>query len=428
MASPETETMLPQQPDNNEEKGNTEEKTQIEVKAPPVDDIVKASPRPDDGNGGEDAKIVSPTNVFSFADADEMKKKVRQALLKKEPYNVFDFYHKEGIWRHIATHPVFENVTLGVIALNAIWMWIDTDFNKSESLLEADAIFQVMEHFFCAYFTFEWVCRFMAFKRKLDGLKDGWFKFDSCLVFLMVLETWVFTIMTLAQGGDGGSPLGGQTALLRLFRLLRLSRLLRMLRSLPELMVLIKGMITAMKSVLYVLGMLVAVLYVFSIAFVQLAPNNPPGRLKEDFFLNVPLGMYSLFIHGTFFDDLADFTDQMRAEADEFSGMLALILIFVFMPLASLTIMNMLIGVLCEVVSAVAAEEKEAILTETVTEKMSIMIQGLDTDSNDKISYKEFKQILNIPKALHALQEVGVDPVGIVDFADYFFSPRWPTC
>merc|ERR1719265_578007 len=100
--------------------------------------------------------------------------------------------------------------------------------------MDSGTFFQFMEHAFCTYFTFEWVMRFLSFKVKRNGFKDGWFVFDSLLVFMMVMETWVLLVVMTASGSSGGSPLGGNTSILRLFRLLRLSRLVRMLRSLPE--------------------------------------------------------------------------------------------------------------------------------------------------------------------------------------------------
>eukprot|EP00747_Dinoflagellata_sp_TGD_P142909 gnl/TRDRNA2_/TRDRNA2_176311_c0_seq17.p1 gnl/TRDRNA2_/TRDRNA2_176311_c0~~gnl/TRDRNA2_/TRDRNA2_176311_c0_seq17.p1 ORF type:complete len:505 (+),score=107.91 gnl/TRDRNA2_/TRDRNA2_176311_c0_seq17:214-1515(+) len=341
-----------------------------------------------------------------------MKERVRQTLLKKEEYNVFDFYYKEGAAQAIAKHPAFENVTLAVISLNAVWIAVDTDYNHSETLLEAEWYFQLMEHFFCAYFTFEWVVRFLSFRRKLDGLKDGWFRFDSLLVLLMVVETWFFSIVAL--GGGGANPLGGNTAILRLFRLLRLSRLLRMLKSLPELMILIKGMATAMKSVSYVICLLVIITYVFAIAFVQLAPDG--GYIADQFFAHVPLAMYSLLIYGTFLDNLADFFNAIRDESE-----IGVFLAFCFVFLGCMTVMNMLIGVLCEVISAVAETEREERKTLDVKEKMDGIVRELDSNGNGKISYKEFTSILHIPEALLALQDVGVDPAGLVDFADLFF-------
>merc|ERR1719214_433975 len=103
----------------------------------------------------------------------------------------------------------------------------------------------------------------------------------------MVMETWVMLIV-VAAAGSGESPLGGNTSILRLFRLLRLSRLMRMLRSLPELMILIKGMATAMKSVGYVMALLLIVTYVFAIAFTQLAVGTP---VHED----APFALHDVF-------------------------------------------------------------------------------------------------------------------------------------
>merc|ERR1712167_342754 len=90
------------------------------------------------------------------------------------------------------------------------------------------------------------------------------------------------------------------------------SRLSRMLRSLPELMILIKGMVTAMKSVSYVMGLLILITYVFAIAFTQLAVGTE--TLGDDFFANIAHSMYSLLIYATLLDDLSYFTDALRFE------------------------------------------------------------------------------------------------------------------
>merc|ERR1719183_950332 len=125
------------------------------------------------------------------------------ALLKPEPYSVFNFYHKDGVWQKIAKHPLFENITLTVITANAVYMAIDTDWNKAPSLTEASTLFQFMEHAFCTYFFGEWLIRFLAFKNKLNGRKDAWFVFDSVLVFMMVMETWVLLIVQAISGSSG---------------------------------------------------------------------------------------------------------------------------------------------------------------------------------------------------------------------------------
>jgi hypothetical protein len=376
-------------------------------------------PAPEPPEAEKEKQDLGEKGLFGFMDPQTVKDQVKMALEKHEPYSVFQYYKESGIWVDIAKSPVFENVTLGVISINAAYIALDTDWNKEEpltptntySLTESHAFFQFMEHSFCVYFFFEWTCRFMAFKIKSNGLKDGWFVFDSVLVFMMVMETWVMTIIMAAMGG-GANPVGG-TSILRLFRLLRLSRLLRMLRSLPELMILIKGMVTAMKSVAYVMALLVLITYVFAIAFTQLAVGTEVG---DDLFANIAHSMYSLLIYATLLDDLIDFTDALRLEM-----WVLLVLAFIYISLAALTVMNMLIGVLCEVVSAVAESERDDIRTETLTHKMREVVEALDKDKNNKLSYKEFGEIMGKPDALTALEDVGVSPVGIVDFAELFF-------
>merc|ERR1712232_1422773 len=259
--------------------------------------------------------------------------------------------------------------------------------------------FHIMEQIFCVYFTGEWVIRFLAFKHKFNGLKDAWFVFDSCLVFLMVMETWVLVIVQSQTGGK--SPLGN-TAMLRLLRLLRLSRLMRMLRSPPELMILIKGMMSAMRSVFYV-------------AFCQMAVNTP--TIGDTYFRNVAFGMYSLFIYATFLDDLSNLMDDLRNDKWPL-----VFLALVFICLASMTVMNMLVGVLCEVVASVAETEKQDMLHEVACDKMFEIAKKLDTDFNNKISYREFQKIVENKDALTALSDVGVNPLGIVEFAELFSS------
>merc|ERR550532_2916939 len=117
----------------------------------------------------------------------------------------------------------------------------------------------------------------------------------------MVSETWVMTIILLALGAGGSSGLGN-ASVLRLLRLLRLSRMARMaklLRSMPELLILIKGMVSAMRSVFFTLLLLGILIYVFAIAFRQLTADTDAGKI---YFYNIPKSMHTLLIDGTIMD------------------------------------------------------------------------------------------------------------------------------
>ena len=83
-----------------------------------------------------------------------------------------------------------------VIVVYAIYMSIDMDLNKPEVAGLTNPIFLICEQIFCLYFFLELLIRFLAFERKCNCLKDGWFVFDLTLVILMVAETWVWSLVT----------------------------------------------------------------------------------------------------------------------------------------------------------------------------------------------------------------------------------------
>jgi hypothetical protein len=102
-----------------------------------------------------------------------------------------------------------------------------------------------------------------------------------------------------------------------------------------------------------------------------------------------------------------------------------------FILMSSLTVMNMLIGVLVEVVSVVAAVEKEQMTMRYVKTMLLKMLSqngmdrgknGMDEDSDITISRHQFEQLLMKPQAARIIQDVGVDVVGLVDFMDFIFK------
>eukprot|EP00929_Paragymnodinium_shiwhaense_P077245 TRINITY_DN3977_c1_g1_i1.p1 TRINITY_DN3977_c1_g1~~TRINITY_DN3977_c1_g1_i1.p1 ORF type:complete len:844 (-),score=195.92 TRINITY_DN3977_c1_g1_i1:83-2614(-) len=355
-----------------------------------------------------------------FADAAAMKEKMRQAMSKPE-YNVANFYKRTGFAPKLATNQYFDKLTLTIIASNALWIAIDTDQNPADVLLEAELPFQLAENLFCAFFTFEIMIRFFAFHNKRDCLKDIWFCFDSLLVVTMILETWVMTMFIVAMGPAGTDGLSGGS-LLRVVRLLRLSRMARMarlMRAMPELLILIKGMWAATRSVFFTLLLLVIILYIFGIAFTQIASGTPLGEARFEL---VGASMHTLLIFGVFMDEVGVLVEDITSQ-DRVSPPILITMFYIFVLVSAFTVMNMLIGVLCEVVEAVAATEKESASVAYVKVRLKdIMRQGgLDTDGDGMISKTEFVAILDNAQATRILAAAGVDVFGLVDCADFIF-------
>lgn len=195
-----------------------------------------------------------------------------------------------------------------------------------------------------------------------------------------------------------------------------MARMARLLRAMPELLILIKGMVAAMRSVAFTIGLLFIMLYVFGIAFVQLCDDTP----CEHMFPDVINTMHTLLVNAALMDSLALLIEPLQEQ-----NILLLLILYVFILLAALTVMNMLIGVICEVVSAVAATEREHLSLGFVKEKINeLMTQsGADENNDQMISKEEFLNLLQNQKAVSILQDVGVDVLGLVDFADTIFEP-----
>eukprot|EP00434_Breviolum_minutum_P033954 symbB.v1.2.030046.t1/scaffold3346.1/size69245/1 len=140
------------------------------------------------------------------------------------------------------------------------------------------------------------------------------------------------------------------------------------------------------------------------------------------YFPNVLHSMYTLLLYGTFLDNLSQFCDEVAAESS-----LCLALIFVFVLLSACTVLNMLIGILCEVVTTVTAVEKEEMTVMFVTNKLQKVLKKLDSNNDGQLSKAEFERILEVPEAARALEEVGVDPVSVADFGNFIFGEEGTT-
>merc|ERR1719235_1370836 len=121
---------------------------------------------------------------------------------------------------------------------------------------------------------------------------------------------------------------------------------------------------------------------------------------------------------GTFLDNLTVIADKLKDHAHP--ALLALFIVFILV--SALTILNMLIGVLCEVVSAVAEAEKEKAVVTYVKATLIDVLNDLDKDGTGTISKDEFAVLLEVPSAVKALEQLGVDVPNLLLLTDVLFD------
>merc|ERR1740123_2779258 len=93
-----------------------------------------------------------------------------------------------------------------------------------------------------------------------------------------------------------------------------------------------------------------------------------------------------------------------------------------FMLLGALTIANMLIGVICDLMKNMSDEEAEESMRQQMDSTIGQIIGEINEDENTTISKAEFGHMLRSETAMRLLHDRGVDIVGLRDFSDIIFE------
>lgn len=346
---------------------------------------------------------------------EHFKEKAREAAMKP-PYSVYDFYHSTGCSQAIARSHWFEYVTLLIVFLNAAWMAVDMDLNTASVITEAHPAFLIVENAFCTYFFLELLVRFAAFERKCNCLRDGWFVLDLLLMLLRVghmagpdtclcrrypIRTRRGSMMTLLR-------------MLRMAKLCRLTRLARLLRAVPELVIIVKGIGFASRSVTIFFMFWTLITYAFAIAIRELTENTEVGNL---YFRTVPEAMNTLLLQGLF-PESVQLLDSISGGATWYLWPLTVF----FLALVSLTVMYMLVGVLVEVVQVVASVEKESLAVTFMSSEMRRQLMKLGWSPEQPISKSEFQRLVVERPIARIIHAVGVDVYVLCEMLDLIFE------
>jgi len=114
--------------------------------------------------------------------------------------------------------------------------------------------------------------------------------------------------------------------------------------------------------------------------------------------------MFSLFIYGTILDDVTYCADVIRETSKTFY--LGLFILFILV--SSFTILNMLIGILCEVVAATADSEKTKAAETCVKDAITTLFTTLDSDGSGNITEEEFVHMRDDQNVRDALEEMDI--------------------
>jgi hypothetical protein len=312
---------------------------------------------------------------------------------------------------------VLDSISLIVIVLNSLWLWIDADYVSKVNSDVANFIPSI-DVAFLLFYMIELMIVTFAHERIRDVINDGWHVFNSFLVVVMGLELSVsltFAIVGSSNNGNGWQALDN-LKVLRLIRITRLLQILRFMHVVPEILFLIKGAVAATRSVVITMLMLLSITYAAGITCRQISEGTPMG---QKYFPTVMEAMYNLIMRGVLLDSVS----SMMTDVAEGSTICALIFALVIV-LGAITMMNMLVGVLVDVMNTVAGQEKTKLASSMLTEKVRQIIaeSGIESGDANVITLQKFRLLLTTRATANALREIDVEPEALVDLADGIFQ------
>jgi len=178
--------------------------------------------------------------------------------------------------------------------------------------------------------------------------------------------------------------------------------------------VITKGLMVVTRTVFFICLLLTLLVYVFAILFVQFTRGtsiNSEGRYDH-----VASAMLSLVLSGLI-PDMAPMTYALAKENAFYAFLFLLFILFGF-----ITILNMLVGVLVQVVGAVATIESEtAQLTQV---KRLILDNGLGWTEDETLTTQDIAMVFAEDRIVVGFRELGIDTDDLFEHSKFVFRDK----
>lgn len=218
----------------------------------------------------------------------------------------------------IKEHKIFQTVVIVAIILSAFVIGVST-FEKAEAY---GSIFEIIDFLITVFFIVEISVRYIGEPKKKLFFKNGWNVFDTIIVLVSII------------------PLGPDSSIL-LLRLLRIFRVLRLISAVPELKELIEALFLSIKRVFYVALLLFIILYIYASFGAILFGAEDPVRWRD-----LGISMITLVQVLT----LSSWEQVMLPLQKTFWW--SWIYFYSFIAIGSVTILNLIVAVLVDVITS----------------------------------------------------------------------------
>ena len=208
---------------------------------------------------------------------------------------------------------IFQFIVITIIILNAITLGVST-YELNAYITNS---IKILDYLITIFFVIEILIRFIGEPKKINFFKNGWNIFDTLIVLVSLI------------------PIPNNSS----FMLLRLFRVLRLISAIPELKKIIESLIDSIKRFFFVGLLLFIILYIYATIGAMLFASHIPERWND-----VGVSLITLFQVLT----LSSWETVMLPLQEIFWW--AWIYFFSFIIICAITMLNLLIAILVDVV------------------------------------------------------------------------------
>eukprot|EP00931_Biecheleriopsis_adriatica_P066408 TRINITY_DN40778_c0_g1_i1.p1 TRINITY_DN40778_c0_g1~~TRINITY_DN40778_c0_g1_i1.p1 ORF type:complete len:595 (+),score=120.96 TRINITY_DN40778_c0_g1_i1:53-1786(+) len=171
--------------------------------------------------------------------------------------------------RNVTQHWVFELGAVGFILINALFIGLQANWviENYESSTEPPVAYRVMDILFTVFFTLELLLRIFAEGKEFlfpctENKNVRWNIFDSSIVISALTEE-IFNVFYVSV------PNATAMRVLRLLRLVRVLRMVRIMRFFRDLRIMVAGIISSLRSLIWCLILLFMIMFMVALVLVQ---------------------------------------------------------------------------------------------------------------------------------------------------------------
>merc|ERR1719247_3562121 len=244
----------------------------------------------------------------------------------------------------------------------------------------------------------------------------------------MIMDIWmIMPLLKMMSGNKIHIP----TQPLRMLRLFKLSRMARLMKAFPELVTMIKGLCRSLRAISSSMILVGLMVYTWAILLHMMMKDEDEfnTEMQEELgldFRTITNCMWALLMDGTLMLDGTPTLMTKLLWAPKLNMLLAGLFFVLYALLSALLILQMLIGVLCDVVSRVGQEQRDAQAIGIVKQELLEIITEAD-GGDGKISQEEYRKVMKHPKSVAVLKKLNINRLFLMELQKMMFPKKTST-